>query len=593
MKQKLTTSMLLIGALLIGAFIWFFERDSETSQQQELRNRTVFSVYPDTIRWIHMERGDLKIECTKTAGSWRMSYPADAPVNNAVVERMIASMASVERGELIRAETLTARNLTPAEYGFDEPRATITFQNNRGTFTWLIGRDAPLGERLYVMSSESGDIISVPQALLNLVPEDPAWIRDRTLFKSKAAAVRGIDLRRASGFLQLRQAEENGWMMVQPQTGRANRQRVHDLIEKIVGARIGKFVLDEPTDLTVYGLGDPGIELTLFTQDENSQTLLIGKTLPEQPEARYAKWSDSPSVFTVPAEWASEFELETTPLRNRQIVDEQLNQITRVMITSGEEQIDLLRTNDVWQIMRPARWDAEASSVRTVLETLSGSIITEFVNNPNTAQTERIQNAPWTITYTANGKTHTLTIGRPEEDDRILVRRDDETSLYLADQTLFDSSFADPLFYRSRTVLKIDPVEIKTITLKTGEEEFRVEKLDGQFAAADRAQKADSDVLAKLTDELAALRTGRFIAFNPNSLVPYGLETPTARLTITLNSTNVLGQVVLLGGLAADGRFAMLQGQPVVFILPEETVNTLTQKLTQPIEKQAEEIEQP
>jgi len=150
MKRKFTTGMLLISAVLLGAFIWFFERDSGNSLQQERLNRTLFSVYPESIEWIRMERGDVQIVCSKASGEWRMTQPTDAPVNAAVVEKMIAGMAAVERGELISADTLSERGLTPADYGFDKPRARITFKNNRGTFTWLIGRDAPLGEMLYV-----------------------------------------------------------------------------------------------------------------------------------------------------------------------------------------------------------------------------------------------------------------------------------------------------------------------------------------------------------------------------------------------------------------------------------------------------------
>lgn len=233
MKHKVTNWMLLIGALLLGGFILIFERGTETSHQQEHRTRTVFSVYPASIEQILLERDGKKIECTKSAGIWRLTKPADAPVDSGMVEKMIAGLARVERGELITAQTLRERNLTPAAYGFDAPRARITFKNNRGTFTWLIGRDAPVGKTLYVMPEGGGDIIAAPRTLLTLVPQDPAWIRDRTLFSGEPAAVRGLDLRRAAGFLQLRQPENNGWIMQQPHTSRADSQPVHLLIEKI------------------------------------------------------------------------------------------------------------------------------------------------------------------------------------------------------------------------------------------------------------------------------------------------------------------------------------------------------------------------
>ncbi|HPR83703.1 MAG TPA: DUF4340 domain-containing protein, partial [Pontiellaceae bacterium] len=310
MKHKVTNWMLLIGAVLLGGFILIFERGSENSQQQNQRSRTVFSVHPESIEQILMERDGVQIECTKTAGIWRLTKPADAPVDSGVVEKMISGLTRVERGELIAAKTLQERNLTPAAYGFDKPRARITFRNNHGTFTWLIGRDAPIGKTLYVMPADGGDIISAPRTLLNLIPQDPAWIRDRTLFSGETAAVRGLDLRRTAGFLQLRQPENNGWTILQPYTGRADSQSVHALIGKIFAGRIIDFVTDEKADLTAYGLEKPAYELTVFTQDERTQTLLVGKPVPEKPETRYAKRVETDSVFTVPADWTKEFEAD-------------------------------------------------------------------------------------------------------------------------------------------------------------------------------------------------------------------------------------------------------------------------------------------
>lgn len=594
MKHKFTNSMLLISAILLGAFIWFFERDSENTHQQTQRNRTLFSVYPGTIDWIQMKRGNVLIECSKVANEWRMVRPADAPVNSAVLERMIAGMANVERGELVSEDMLTKRNLTPSDYGFDEPRARIQFRNSHGTFTWLIGRDAPLGDTLYVMAENGGDIAAASKNLLNLVPEDPAWIRDRTLFNSKASAVRGIDLRRASGFIQLRQTPENEWVIQQPQVGRADRLQANGLIEKAVSAHIDEFISDEPEDLTVYGLEEPAIEVTLFTQDESSQTLRIGDSPLEKPKARYAKWTDSPSIFTVPGEWAEAFELDATLLRNRQIMDEQPNRVSSLTITRGEQQIEMTRTNNQWQITRPSRWDANPAAIKTLLEALSSSIIERFVDTPNATQTEQIKNTSWEIRFTTGEKTHTLRIGLSNENDRqLLVQRDEEPSFYLIGGELFDDSFTDPLFYRDRTVLEISPTEIKSITLEAGEKEFKVETQDGQFAAADHTQKVDAGAIMELTSQLIALKTDRYVSFNPDSLAPYGLDTPAARLSVALNKTNILGQVVLLGDTTTDGRYAMLQGQAIVFVLPEKTAEALTRELTQSIEKQNEEIKQP
>ena len=110
MKRKTINWMLLIAAVLLGGFILIFERGGETTRQHEARTRTVFSVYPESIERILLERDGVQIECTKPGGIWRLTKPADAPLDSGLVEKMIAGLARVERGELITAKMLQERN---------------------------------------------------------------------------------------------------------------------------------------------------------------------------------------------------------------------------------------------------------------------------------------------------------------------------------------------------------------------------------------------------------------------------------------------------------------------------------------------------
>lgn len=591
MKNKVTNWMLLLSAVLLGGFIMIFERGSENSHQQAQRTRTVFSVYPESIEQILLERDGIQIECTKIAGVWRLTKPADAPVDSGMVEKMIAGLARVERGELITAETLRERNLTPSAYGFDAPRARITFKNNRGVFTWLVGRDAPVGKTLYVMLAGGGDIIAAPRTLINLIPKDPSWIRDRTLFSGEIAAVRGLDLRRTGGFLQLRQPENNGWVMQQPHAGRVDSQSMHTLLGKIFSGSIMDFISDEKADLTAYGLEKPAYELTIFMQDERTQTLLIGKPLSDKPETRYAKRVESDSVFTVPTEWVKECEVEAGPLRSRQVLGFQADRITAIQLICGEQQIGLLRTNTQWQVVRPVRWDADAEQAAAVLKALAGAVVEEFIDTPASEQIAQMGAAPWKAILIADGKTNTLNIGNSGTNGLRLVQCNEEPLFFSVKGGIVRDAFVDPLFYRSRTVLEINPALIQKITAQSRGAEQSVFKMEtGAFASILHDRQVNAGALTDIMWALNDLRVERYVDFNPVSLTPYELDPPQSTLTVTLSDTNIIGRMVLLGGKTGDGRFAMIQGQNIVFVVPEKTAQTLTRELTVPIEKQVEEI---
>jgi len=595
MRHKKTNWILLAGTLLLGISILMLERVGKDSSRQMQRTKTLFAIYPDSIEQLLLERGGVQMECTRTSAGWLLTRPVHAALNSGMVEQMVSGMARVERGELLTAETLRQRNLTPSDYGFDDPRARITFKNSRGTFTWLIGRDAPVGKTLYVMLEGGEDIISAPQTLLHLIPQDPSWIRDRTLVSGEIAAVRGLDLRRPAGFLQLRQQEANGWKMQQPHAGRADLPAVHSLIEKLFSARIETFITDEKTDLTAYGLEKPDYALTVFTQDERTQTLLIGKPLTETPELRYAKRVESDPVFTVPSEWTKEFDVETGLLRSRKLIGLPPERITSIQLTRGEQQIELSRTNGQWQVVRPARWNADPARANELLIALTGASVEEFLDTPSAAQAARMDAAPWKAVLLAGGRTHTLNITSPGETGLRMARLNDEPSLYLIGSSTVREEFADPLFYRSRTLLEINPASIQKITVRSadGTERSARKTENGVFAAGHPDRKIQPDALTDLMWTLNDLRAVRFAALNPESLAPYGLETPETVVTVTVSGTDSIGRRVLLGSPAEDGRFAMVQGQNIVFVVSEDTAKSMTRQLTVPGEKKTEEVKTP
>lgn len=591
MKNKNSTWMLLIGVLLLAGFIWFAERGTENSYQQKVRTRTVFTVYPDSIERILLERDGVQIECVKSDRTWHMIRPTDAPVNEAVVNQMIAGMAGVQRGEIITADVLKSRGLSPMDYGFDEPRAKITFQNNRGTFTWLIGRDAPLGESLYLMAEGGSDIISAPQTLLNLVPSNPAWIRDRTLLFGETAAVRGLDMNRPAGFLQLRLTDHNGWVMQQPQEGRADMVATHAMIDRLFDSKIASFVTDEKSDLTVYGLQEPVYKITVFMQDEQLQTLHIGMPLPDSPELRYAKRADNDSIFAVSTKWTDKLDDDPVTLRDRRVLGVPAERIDSLQINRDGNTIELSKTNQQWVVTRPAKWNAEPSHVAEVLNALTQATVQTFIDTPSSNQLAAAHSARWKLRITETGKTHTLNITEPGTNTIRTVQHEEESAIYQPSTDMVRDAFADPLFYRNLTVLEIDPSQIKSISVQTGDTEVLVEKTDeGVFITPDSTLHIESNALTDLLSILYNLKAVQYSAFNPETLKPYGLDTPQTEITIALTGTDVIGRILRLGNKTEQGQFAMLQGQNIVFILPEETARKLTRKLTTAIEITPSEI---
>jgi hypothetical protein len=219
--------------------------------------------------------------------------------------------------------------------------------------------------------------------------------------------------------------------------------------------------------------------------------------------------------------------------------------------------------------------------VNDLLNTLAGASIDTFIDAPTEEQSARMKSALWKAVLSSGEKSCTLKISAPGTNDLRLAEYSGESSLYAIGAGTVRESFADPLFYRSPLVLEVDPAAIEQITVQSGETEETVRKSDtGSFVSEPSGDDVSAGALTDLMWALNDLKAARYVAFSPESLQPYGLDTVTAKLSVTLEGTNTLGHVLLFGNPTDGGRFAMLQGQDVIFVLPEKTVQTLTKKLT-------------
>lgn len=581
MKKSTKTWMLLLITAGLATVIVLFERG--LMRMDRPPQHTVFSVYPESIDRIVTEREGVRIECIRDeAEVWRMIGPIEADVDNAMVQQMIASMARVARGERITPATRAARGLTPADYGFDDPRARITFRSNQGMMTWLVGRDAPLGDSVYVMMESGGDIVAAPRQILHLVPKDPSWIRERALFAKDVPDVRGMDLVRAGTAYRIRQAGISRWEFREPYTGRANSQEVHHLIETLLSGRVAEFVDGQEIDLSSLGFDPPALEISLFTRDERTSTVQLGGMADDAGTLYYARRTADGSLFAVPAEWVEKINRDPVSLRSRSLTDLSRPRVDSVRIQRGEQQVSLVRSNRLWRVQRPVRWDACPEQVNSMLDALLDAPVIRYVDEPTDEQAARMRSAPWEIEIGTGSSTRTVRISAPSADEVRLAKVSGESSLYVIPVSAVREAYADPLFYRIPLVLSIDPVAIQQITLRRdGRKDVVGRRADGAFGSgSDGEGPLEAGALSDLMWLLNDLRVERFVEFQPENLDLYGLDSPKIELTVRIDDPDgTIGRIVRIGNATEGGRFAMVHGQPVVFVLSNESVQAVATPL--------------
>ncbi len=575
-----STLVLLVGILVLGAFIWIQEVWRAKVPSKEIRRVRLFDLNPSTLVSLQFQYTNLVVDCVKENGIW-MTGGTERGLGRAdvaLVHQTVAGLNSIGKGTTITAEHLEMRGLDAAEYGFSEPTVEITAVDNKGRHRWLIGRKTPLGDMLYAKQDDGNDIYTIPGKLLSTVPAQPDALRDRMLFSGKTPGVRRIEIRGSGGFVQILKDSKSEWKIQQPLAAPADPKVVEDFLGKLYRLRIEDFVAENVSDFSVYGLQGETRQISLSGADETSRMLVIGDEIVDRPGFIYARRADDTSVFSLKTDVLDLLNIKLDDLRDVRVLSLPIKNISYISVARGTELLELVSDESGrWAITKPVMWDADQRAITELLRLWDAAVITEFNDTNTTATVE------WTLMFGSAemGQTNRIevlpTLG---EKDGLRIMREGESTAYQINLPLVPDTILDPLEFKDRRIWQLRKENIQKISVEKAAQFRQVveRQADGTFAPGETngTVRVDGGAVARLLNELEVVSTTDYVAYNPRDLSIYGLADPAVALHMGLAGTNQLGRVLLVGQEASQGFYAMVKGRDVVFILDKALVETLS-----------------
>jgi hypothetical protein len=164
-------------------------------------------------------------------------------------------------------------------------------------------------------------------------------------------------------------------------------------------------------------------------------------------------------------------------------------------------------------------------------------------------------------------------------------RPDDVFLIAPAQLSAAASVLSDPRPLLDRTVLAIPAAAIQRITIAhvAGTTNAIARDANGLFAAPPGQVLAEG-ALEALLSAAALLRADDVEAVSPTGLLPYGLDYPAFEVAFDLADEAGLRRTLAIGSRTPDngGRYAMVKGHDIVFILPRESADAFMRPLYAP-----------
>ncbi len=627
-----TTFRLFLVVCLMGALIVLLNRYDWTTDEIEKRGALVLGVKSENIDKLVLEWGGKNsVECVKESDGWLITRPFKARANQSQIGRVLWVLEMMARYDVITAEQLRKRDLNMDNFGIEKPRARIVAHDKlkRRTMTIMIGCDVPLSDMIYIKLASQNDVIATSRALFEAIPLDVESLRDRMVLPGDASKTTGVEIHSKMGFVELKWS--NGeWYIRQPIHGRADREKVTSMLQKLYALEVREFVWD-----LIETSSPDGALMAIQAQAENDnlgeqyklavdeadarvrvwfedniagEELILGKETAEGGGNVYAKLKDGKSIYAVDKEILKTFSVNVDDLRDKKVFSWSADDVAFLSLESGEKKISLERQSQAgWTIMEPFQCSADQQAVGEFIDTLIRLNAKSFLPATNfseyglappsyivrLAKASDVSSNNTVDTESADaGLMEGLTEYRLQVGDMVKGTNDVFVSLEGGNCIMEVSSdmlknligkAVDPLLYRDRTMLSISRDNIRQIILvKKGNEQTAFRDDAGMWCVdPSSSNKVNIDVINDNMFFIANLRALNIAAYNPENLKPYGLSAgdDVTVLTIGLSGNAGIRKSIVFGSgktTKEDGVYAMIQGQDVVFILDKSQVEQMT-----------------
>jgi hypothetical protein len=255
-----------------------------TSGALAFRDRSMIKVASDPDR-VRLERDPRKATFSKVEGSWKMTEPLKADLDQDALDDFLNSLLT------LRADELVAEKPTPdalKSYGLDNPEAKWRLQNgDKDVLTLLVGKKEKDGPRAYAQLAGRDLVFLLDPPLTGRALGE---FRTRTVWTTSldAIGVIGLEYKKAGGGGFELAKGDDGWKAVGKPDAKVEAKTVEETLAALAGLKLERYVVDKDANLSLFGLA-PEPEWTIEARTKTGQhfTLQLGR--PEgDSKRRYA-----------------------------------------------------------------------------------------------------------------------------------------------------------------------------------------------------------------------------------------------------------------------------------------------------------------
>jgi len=327
---------------------------------KDLRDPRLTRVKADDITRLEIAGGPGSVVLEQSDGKWHGSGDL-AELELSAVRKLLEAFEDVRAIEYIDEPG------DLAQYGLDEPRATVTATAAGAVepVTLRIGADTPSGRNTYVQVAGHPAVAVITAERARELAVAPLTLRSRVITSLDAENITAVTLeRKGQRYVLERGAADQQWRLLEPADAPVDATGVRELVNDLARLRAARVVAKG--DYETYGLSEPALTVRFVveqpapaseTQPATQPTTLAASqpTAPQRVEHQlqvsrrhgktYARFDELPYVFELDE---TVYKVLTGELIRRGLFDIDAGDVSYVKIEAPGGTVEFAREDDGW-----------------------------------------------------------------------------------------------------------------------------------------------------------------------------------------------------------------------------------------------------
>lgn len=593
MKIK-TTIFLLLLVLAVGGYVWFVDRfKPSTAEMQQVEKRVLKDFRPELITRILIDRQIrenetgkvmrlVRYELEKETLGWKLVKPVNFPVNTPLVRQILDDLKKVDQHRKVSGEEY--ENINRDATGLNAPDIIATFETPQTSVVLRVGSQVPLGWEYYAELQGKRQAYFIPNEMHDILcfetDSSEKDVRRRRVFDVVPEYVNAVQFVCDGKEIDVRKGKDIlSWYVSAPLADRADDKLMGELVKKLSKVDVEAYI-EQPKEKI-----DLKYSVSLV-QRESSQRLQISEPFEfvnefdETNRYCYARRAEYGQFFTLRPDILDIFSADVDHYRAKTLfapgvfddvidviiekdgrktelfLDKQKNRwdVLTMLTTKLKDELAIEDYAFLWMDMPVARF----ASPEEGREALAEKFLDIKV---------RYEGSDQYGNYTLSADRGGLMFMERMTNIFVAVKTEDVLKLYATNDFRF----------LTRQVLDLPAEEVRKIEIQSGEATVALDYGTNFWLATENDKTRE--ITPRIRDEISArmpVLIDHYVKECSELDLPnYGLDKP--HLKVVFSMRNGERSVLTLGNVSGEGRFAILEGEPFIFVLSKGTVLGLEQ----------------